>query len=81
MARCLRCKAGNEWIEGEVKPEVRSNDLLFAAIEQHSIDMHQASLRPCDTCRKMTAALGKPYGCYAFQKRVAKEALEKIQGK
>jgi hypothetical protein len=25
MARCLRCKAGNEWIEGEVKPEVRSN--------------------------------------------------------
>lgn len=21
MARCLRCKAGNEWIEGDVKPE------------------------------------------------------------
>lgn len=21
MARCLRCKAGNEWIEGDVKPK------------------------------------------------------------
>ena len=28
MAKCLRCKAGNEWIEGDVKPEVRSDDLL-----------------------------------------------------
>lgn len=24
MARCLRCKAGNEWIEGNVKPERKS---------------------------------------------------------
>lgn len=24
MARCLRCKAGNEWIEGDVKDEPRA---------------------------------------------------------
>ncbi len=24
MARCLRCKAGNEWIEGDVKPALRA---------------------------------------------------------
>lgn len=28
MPRCLRCKAGSEWIEGDVKKEALSNDLL-----------------------------------------------------
>lgn len=30
MARCLRCKAGNEWIEGDVKPEsVTTTDIVL----------------------------------------------------
>lgn len=43
---------------------------LYEAIKQASRDMHLPSMRPCDTCRKMTKSIGEPYGCYAYQKRI-----------
>jgi tRNA isopentenyl-2-thiomethyl-A-37 hydroxylase MiaE len=33
MARCLRCYAGNEWIEGNVKDEPSEVDHLRAALK------------------------------------------------
>lgn len=51
-------------IEGQV------DGLLTAALEQLSIDMHQISSRPCPTCRAMSKALKKPFGCYAWQKKL-----------
>ena len=32
-----------------------------------STDMHQASGRPCQTCRDLTSKLGYPFGCYEYQ--------------
>ena len=43
MARCLRCKAGNEWIEGNVPDEPPSDlieeviEVLRAAAEIHNL--------------------------------------------
>ena len=31
MAKCLRCGAGNEWLQGDVKPESESVSLITAA--------------------------------------------------
>lgn len=33
-------------------------------------DPHQWSNRPCNTCRAITAILGKPFGCYEYQQRL-----------
>ena len=33
MARCLRCGAGNEWIEGDVKAEPIDSDQLRDALD------------------------------------------------
>ena len=38
---------------------------LDAALRVLSIDMHQASPRPCLTCSDLTAVLGWPFGCVA----------------
>lgn len=32
-------------------------------------DPHQWSIRPCQTCRGIGAIIGKPFGCYEYQRR------------
>ncbi len=44
---------------------------LDAAIRSHIHDGHVYGSRPCETCRKVTAALGEPFGCDLFRKRKA----------
>jgi UDP-N-acetylglucosamine transferase subunit ALG13 len=45
--------------------------VLREALKLVSADMHCASSRPCSTCQTVSAALGEPFGCLAFQaKRV-----------
>lgn len=32
-------------------------------------DNHSYSMRPCATCKTISAALGEPFGCYYYQKK------------
>lgn len=41
---------------------------LRQAVLALSIDMHEVSGRPCETCRALSKVLGEPFGCYAYQK-------------
>jgi hypothetical protein len=47
---------------------------LLTALTQLSLDMHTVSNRPCDTCKKITEAVGFPFGCYEYQAKVKKPA-------
>ena len=58
MARCLRCKAGNEWIEGHVKPEVRSNDLLSVPCGLTKRDTIEDALKRADQLASSTSYSG-----------------------
>ncbi len=44
--------------------------LLNQTLEIMSNDMHTVSSRPCQTCKVISNILGKPFGCYKFQKRM-----------
>ena len=35
-----------------------------------SVDMHQASTRPCPTCDPITKLLGEPFGCRSYEAQV-----------
>lgn len=41
---------------------------LLEALDQLSEDMHMVSRRPCETCKKMSDAPEKPFGCYEYLK-------------
>ena len=47
--------------------------LFDAVIEIIYADPHQWSKRGCDTCRTISAIIGKPFGCYRYQKEKATE--------
>lgn len=47
---------------------------LMKGIAQLSVDMHMASTRPCQTCRKISDALGKPFGCEAMRMKAPLDA-------
>ncbi|KKL19139.1 hypothetical protein LCGC14_2468450 [marine sediment metagenome] len=40
-----------------------------AALNLFAVDQHRWSDRPCPTCRQITAMIGEPWGCYAYQLR------------
>lgn len=48
--------------------------LMDVALELLQRDPHQWSTRPCSTCRAISSIIGKPFGCYLYQK-------EKVAGK
>lgn len=52
--------------------ENESNDqakrlTLLEALHRLSIDMHEYSMRPCETCRGITEIIHQPFGCYHYQ--------------
>ena len=57
-------------------PELIARNILDAAVAKATeqiadliyVDPHQWSNRPCQTCRAITAAMGKPFGCYRYQR-------------
>jgi hypothetical protein len=41
----------------------------LAALRALSSDMHDHSMRPCETCRRISTIMREPFGCYAYQAR------------
>ena len=41
--------------------------VMEAAMDLIQRDPHQWGTRPCQTCRAVTALLGKPFGCIRWQ--------------
>ena len=67
MARCLRCKAGNEWIEGNVPPKIRDGavwlpltkaqaDTLRILLDTHVKVTEVATARICRAIAKKLRA-------------------------
>ena len=42
---------------------LKPNPLLDEALAALEVDNHNWSERPCSTCRAITTALGRPFGC------------------
>jgi hypothetical protein len=40
-------------------------DAVLNAIQE---DPHAWSMRPCPTCRTISGIIGKPFGCYEYQR-------------
>ena len=53
----------------QVVDVMAENERLRTALESVSRDMHNTSMRPCGTCRKVTEVTGAPFGCMAYQAR------------
>ena len=48
--------------------------IIDAAMRLIQADAHYWSDRPCSTCRAVSAIVGKPFGCYEYQRiRAQKE--------
>jgi hypothetical protein len=45
--------------------------ILDAVLALIQADPHQWSNRPCETCRTVGTLVGKPFGCYEYQRRKA----------
>jgi len=45
--------------------------LIDAVLDLLQADPHQWSMRPCPTCKTITGLIGKPFGCYEFQRKNA----------
>jgi hypothetical protein len=41
---------------------------LKIALDLIQSDPHQWSNRPCQTCKAVSAIVGRPFGCYEFQR-------------
>jgi hypothetical protein len=65
FAVCEKC--GQKPCECNAGSKSDLSDGLATAIAELSVDMHQVSSRPCPTCRKMSKAIGRPFGCYAYR--------------
>ncbi len=44
-----------------------ANVLIDTIVNIIYTDSHQWSKRPCETCKAITAILGKPFGCNRYQ--------------
>ena len=53
--------------------------LLGAVLRELQADPHQWSSRPCSTCRTISAIVGKPFGCYEYQRIRALRNKELVQ--
>lgn len=56
MAKCLRCGAGNEWLQGKVKDEVNPHNPPFQTSDVESTPSHESlateeGTRPDKRCR------------------------------
>lgn len=47
--------------------------LMEAVLRVIQADPHQWSRRPCQSCRAVSAIVGKPFGCYEYQRIKATE--------
>jgi len=45
--------------------------LMDAVLRGLQADPHQWSDRPCPTCQPISAILGRPFGCYEYQRQCA----------
>ncbi len=59
-----------EYQKGNFEQRIAAlEDILPAAVlDLIQGDPHQWSNRPCPTCRPITKMIGRPFGCYRFQK-------------
>ena len=55
----------------EMKQAVRvALDIIMdAVVETIGIDGHMWSDRPCQTCKAVSGLIGRPFGCYWYQKQ------------
>lgn len=47
-----------------MQEEICTQWISVELLDELSMDMHNVSNRPCDTCKKISWAIGKPFGCY-----------------
>lgn len=70
MARCLRCRAGNEWIEGNVPPKIRDGyawlpltrsqaKTLRRLLDTHVMVTDAGTARICNAIRKKLSAAAR----------------------
>jgi hypothetical protein len=69
---CLICER-----ESGLAAASKREEELRAALAELEKDSHQYQTRPCPTCRKVSAALGRAFGCDA--KSAAKAAQENVR--
>lgn len=71
MARCLRCHAGNEWIEGDVKPEPKTCERELAAAQRELAEAKQALNGWRNAADKCSGRLHEAEKALDFYKREA----------
>lgn len=67
-----------EWLAAQLNAAYRKGmqhggELQEEALRCLSEDMHMSSSRPCATCRVVSAAIGKPFGCIVKAKSRARQ--------
>lgn len=63
-ANCYRSGTGRD-MEEVVKAAARV--LIASALNILQSDPHQWSMRPCPTCRAVSAIVGRPFGCDLYR--------------
>lgn len=58
-----------------IKPTMQAalNILMDAVLGALQADPHSWSDRPCPTCRAITGLVGRPFGCYLYQRERTNE--------
>lgn len=65
--RRKRIKGLEEMNEQEETIKACANILIGTIADIIYADSHQWSTRPCETCKTITAILGKPFGCDRYR--------------
>ena len=57
--------------DDEIKQMIRvaSAILMDAVLDIIQRDSHQWSNRPCESCRAISGIIGRPFGCYEYQRQ------------
>jgi len=64
---CEAISIAEEYAEERCRAQ-RENILTDAIFDLLQNDPHGWSRRPCSTCRSITSIIGRPFGCYEYQR-------------
>jgi hypothetical protein len=62
--------------------EIKEVKAVFAVLTEAMLniiqeDPHQWSERPCQSCKTISAMIGRPFGCYLYAKQRAEQREKK----
>jgi len=55
-------------VEAKIYIQAAAQLMMDAVLRLMQDDPHQWSSRPCPTCRSVSSLVGKPFGCYEYQR-------------